>query len=226
MSIRPHTLLAAAGLALASQTVMVAPAAAQQVRGIGVANLQAVIALSNAFRGAEQQRPTTYKAQIDQANARGAQLQAQLKPLYDKFNADARAANANRAALEQQAAQIQRIEQAGQQELNNLLAPVQLSRAYVVEQITDRLDAATKAAMDKQKITLLLSNEAVIRADAPYNLNQAIVNELNAVLPAAQLVPPAGWMPREQREEMARQQGATAPAPAGTAPAPTPPTGR
>lgn len=226
MSIRSH-IFAAAGLALAaSQAVMVAPAVAQQVRGIGVANVQAVIALSNAFRNAEQQRATTYKAQIDQANARGAQLQAQLKPLYDRINADARAANPNRASLEQQAQQIQRIEQAGQQELNNLMAPVQRSRAYVVEQISERLDAATKSAMDKQKITLLLSSEAVILADAPYNLNQAIVNELNALLPAAQIVPPAGWMPREQREEMARQQQQAAPAPAPRAPAPTPPTGR
>ncbi|MFM9935457.1 MAG: OmpH family outer membrane protein, partial [Novosphingobium sp.] len=55
-----------------------------------------------------------------------------------------------------------------------------------------------------------------------YNLNQDILNELNTVIPTAQLVPPAGWMPRAQREAAAQQaaaQGAAAPAaPAGKQP--------
>ena len=211
--------LAAATLMLAgSQLAMVAPAAAQAVKGIAVANPTAIVALSNAFKVAEQQRPVTYKAQIDQANARKAQIEAQLRPMATKLQADAQAPNAasNQAALQQQYGQIQQIEQSGQNEINQILQPVALSRAYVVEQIGDKLELATKNAMAKQKIEILLDSGSVINAGETYNLNQAILNEVNVLLPSAQLVPPAGWLPRAQREQQAQQQGA---APAAAAPA-------
>jgi len=35
-----------------------------------------------------------------------------------------------------------------------------------------------------------------------------VLNELNTAFPAAQLVPPAGWLPRQQREQLAQQQAA------------------
>ncbi len=212
--------LAAASLVLAgSQLAMVTPAAAQAVKGIAVANPTAIVALSNAFKVAEQQRPVTYKPQIDQANARKAQIEAQLRPMATKLQADAQAPNAaaNQAALQQQYAQIQQIEQSGQNEINQLLQPVALSRAYVVEQIGDKLEQATKNAMAKQKIEILLDSGSVINAGETYNLNQAILNEVNVLLPGAQLVPPAGWLPRAQRDQQAQQQGA-APAAAPATP--------
>jgi Skp family chaperone for outer membrane proteins len=194
----------AAGLALGTaQFVAVVPAAAQAVRGIGVANPTAIVVSSNAFRSAEQQRGTTYKAQLDQANARKTQIEAQLRPLATKLQTDARAAKPNQAALQQQYAQIQQIEAAGQQEINQIVAPVALSRAYVLEQIQDKLPQATKQAMARQKVTLLIDAENVLDADQGYNMNQAILNELNTLLPSAQLVPPQGWVPRAQREAQA-----------------------
>ena len=213
--------LVAASLMLAgSQIAMVAPVAAQAVKGIAVANPTAIVALSNAFKVAEQQRPVTYKAQIDQANARKIQIEAQLRPMATKLQTDAQAANAasNQAALQQQYAQIQQIEQAGQNEINQILQPVALSRAYVVEQIGDKLEQATKSAMTKKGIEILLDSGSVINAGEPYNLNQAILNEVNVILPSAQLVPPAGWLPRAQREQQAQQQGGAAPAAAPAAP--------
>ncbi|MDP3675373.1 MAG: OmpH family outer membrane protein [Novosphingobium sp.] len=211
--------LVTASLMLAgSQFVAVAPAAAQALKGVAVANPTAIVALSNAYKVAEQQRPVTYKAQIDQANARKTQIEAQLRPLATKIQADARAANPNQAALQQQYNQIQQIEQAGQNEINSILQPVALSRAYVVEQIGDKLEQATKNAMAKQKIEILLDSGSVINASEAYNLNQGILNEINALLPAAQLVPPAGWLPRQQREQQAQQQQQAAPAAAPPAP--------
>jgi len=216
-------ILAAAALALAGTSLASAPASAQMVKGLAVANPTAIVALSNAYKVAEQQRPVTYKAQIDQANSRKAQIEAQLRPLVTKIQADAAAANPNQAALQQQYAQIQQIEQSGQNEINQMLQPVALSRAYVVEQIGDKLEQATKQAMARQKVDLLLDAQAVINAPESYNLNQAILNELNAILPSAQLVPPAGWVPRAQREQQAAQaQPGATPAPAPT----TKPSGR
>jgi len=218
MKIFSHCLIAAS-LALAGTTMLVAsPAAAQAVKGLAVANPNAIVALSNAYKVSEQQRPVTYKPQIDQANARKTQIEGQLRPLATKLEADARAANPNQVSLQTQYNQIQQIEQAGQQEINQILQPIALSRAYVIEQIGEKMGAATKAAMAKQKITILLDSEAVVDADQTYNLNQAILNELNAILPSAQLVPPAGWLPRQQREQQAAAAAAQGQQPAQTPP--------
>lgn len=207
----------AAGLMLtASAPFFTAPLAAQQVApGVGVVSLPAAVANSNAYKVAETQRPVTYKAQIDQATARRDQLSAQLQPLYQKFQADQQA-NAAQASLQQQAAEIQRIEQAGQRELTQIVQPVALSRAYVQEQIEDKLEAAVQAAAKAKKITLILdaSSGAVTYADARYNITQDVINELNRVLPSAQLVPPQGWLPREAREQQAAAAAATATPPA------------
>ena len=98
------------------------------------------------------------------------------------------------AQLQQQALTIQQIEQAGQRELQQIIAPVALSRAYVQEQLEDQLDNAVQAAAKKRNVTLILdaASGQVIFADAAYNITQAVLDELNRVLPNAQLVPPAG----------------------------------
>ena len=208
------TFALAAATALAGSAFAAAPAAAQMVRGIAVANPTAIVALSNAYKVAEQQRPVTYKPQIDQANARKTAIENQLRPLATKLQTDAQAANPNQSSLQQQYAQIQQLEQSGQNEINTILQPIALSRAYVVEQIGDKLEQATRQAMARQKVDMLLDSGAVINAPETYNLNQAILNELNTILPSAQLVPPAGWLPRAQREAQAQQAAAQGQQPA------------
>jgi Skp family chaperone for outer membrane proteins len=224
---------ALAGLILSASvpTLAQAQASGPLVPGIAVADLDGVVANSNAFRTAQQQRQVTYKPQLDQAEARSRQLNAQLQPLADKFNRDRAAASPNQSALQQQAAQIQQIQQAGQQELRTILQPAALSEAYVQEQISDKLDQAVKNAMAKQKISLLLSPQSVLALNNQgYNLNQAILAELNTLIPSATLVPPAGWEPREVREQRAQAQQASPARPAGqaapAAPAARPPQGR
>jgi Skp family chaperone for outer membrane proteins len=210
---------AAAGLALAAiaSPLAVAPASAQAARTIAVVNVPSVVANSTAYRTAAEQRQTTYKAQIDQANARQQAISAQLQPLYQQLQTASQAAGANQQALQQQAAQIQQIEQAGQQELQQIAAPVLLSQAYVEEQIQAQLGTAIQNAARKQNVSLVITPENVLYADASYNLNQAVLDELNALLPSAQVVPPSGWLPRELREQQAQAQG-QAPA-QGAAPA-------
>ena len=212
-------------------TAVAQPAMAQAVsgtliQGLAIANLDAVIVNSSAFKTAEQQRAVTYKPQIDRAEARRNQLEAQLKPLAEKFEKDRTAASPNQQALAQQAATIQQIQQQGQQELQNLIAPVAMSRAYVTEQIQEKIDQAIKNAMAKKKISLLIGPDAVLAVNNnAYNLNQDILTELNTLLPSAQLVPPAGWEPREMREARAQQVAAAGQQPAA-ATTTTPTTGR
>jgi Skp family chaperone for outer membrane proteins len=219
----------AAGIALASLAVpaITAPAAAQNIaQGIAVVNVPAVVANSNAYRTAQQQRPTTYKAQIDQANARRDAIAAQLQPLYTQFQTAQQAENPNQQTLQQLAGQIQQIEAAGQREMQQILAPVQLSQAYVEEQINDQLAAAIQTAAQKQGKTMVISPDSVLYADNAYNMNQAVLDELNTLLPAAQLTPPAGWLPREMREQQQAEQQAAGQAQPAQQPAATPVEGR
>lgn len=215
-------LLAGIALATVAPTVATAQSTGTVVSGIAIANPPAVVAASTAYTVSQQQRPVTYKPQIDQANARKTQIEAQLRPLITKLEADSKVATPNRAALQQQYEQIQQIQQSGEAEIKNILEPLNLSQQYVLEQIGDKLDAATQAAMDKKKISVVLDSQAVIKAGQTYNLNQDILTELNKLIPSAQLVPPAGWLPRAQREQQAQaaaaQQGAAAAQPAKKAP--------
>ncbi len=208
-------LLAGIALATVAPTVASAQSTGTVVSGIAIANPPAVVAASEAYKISQQQRPVTYKPQIDQANTRKGQIEGQLRPLITKLEADSKAASPNRAALQQQYEQIQQIQQAGEAEIQKILEPLNLSQQYVLEQIGDKLDAATQAAMDKKKISLVLDSQSIIKAGQTYNLNQDILTELNKLMPSAQLVPPAGWLPRAQREQQAQaaaaqQQGAAA----------------
>ena len=238
--IRNSALLAAISLvALSAQPALAqknkdkdkeaAPAAAATsnvVQGIAVANLQAALTNTDAYRVAQQQRPVTYKPQFDQAQARGNALEAQIKPMIDRFNAGRQTATtpALQQQLQTQARAIQELQEKGKQEIQQILLPVALSEAFVNEQLEDKLDQAVQKAMEKSKVSLLLQPGAVVARANAYDLTDEIVTELNALLPTAQLVPPQGWEPREIREARAQQaaQQAAAARPAGTAPAAAP----
>jgi Skp family chaperone for outer membrane proteins len=186
-----------------------APAGQVGVNGIAVANLEAILYNSVAFKKAQVDRETSYKAQFDAAKAREAQLTAQMKPLYDQFVKDRAAPNAaaNQAALQAQAQKLQQMQEQAKAEIEKLVEPVRLSDAYVMEQIADKRAVAVVTAMNKSGVTLLLNPEAVLHVtNNAYNLNQAVLNELNAILPSVGVVPPAGWLPREVREQQAQQQ--------------------
>ena len=213
----------ALGAVLAAATVVapvaVAPAAAQENQRVGFVNVTAVVANSSAYQTAQQQRQTTYAAQFQQAETRRAAIQAQLDPLVQAFNTARQQPNADQAALQQQAAQIQQIQQNGQNELQQILAPVALSQAYVEEQIRDQLGTAIQNAARAQGVTLVISPETILHAEASHNLNEAVLAQLNSLIPSAQLVPPNGWLPAElraQQEAAAAAQAAAPQQPAAT----------
>ncbi|WP_374528751.1 OmpH family outer membrane protein [Novosphingobium sp.] len=204
-----------------------APAAngATIVKGIGILNIDAAIANTDAYRLAQQQQQVTYKPQIDQARTRKGQIDAQLKKMSDQLRADM-AAKKPDAVLQQEYVAIKQYEDKGNQELEQILAPLALSDAYVKEQIADQLDQAVQNAMAKQGVTLLLHPDAVIARANAYELTDDVIAELNQLIPASkmQLVPPAGWVPRQVREQQQaaqQQQPGAAPA-AAQQPAPRP----
>lgn len=188
----------------------IAPVAAQAVAGIGIADQRRAVVESSAFVNANNARPTTYKAQYDAAQAKSNQIRQQLEPLVNKFNTDVQAPNAqaNQAALQQQLGQIQQLREQGSQEVQEILQPVALSEAYVLEQISEKFDQAVRQAMTKRKITIVFETGATLAHNDAYDLTKDITAELNSLIPSAQLVPPQGWLPRQQREQQAAQQAA------------------
>ena len=197
------------------------------VPGLATANLDAAVANSNAYKVAEQQRQTSYKATIDAVRARAVQIDAQIKQLADKFNAD-NAAKQPDAVLQADAAAFQTAQERGKQELQQLAAPLSLSQAYVDEQVQDKLSQAVQNAMQKRGVTMLLRSETVLARAGTYELTPAIIAELNVLIPSAQVVPPPGWLPRQMREQQAQQQQqqprpATGTAPVGPRPTTTAP---
>ena len=194
--------------------------------GIGVADLQAAVANTNAYKAAVQQRQSAYKPVYDAAQARLNQLQAQLKPMADQFNADRNAKKPD-TVLQADYDAIQKAQAQGEAEIKQILAPASLSDEYVVEQITDKLPTAVQNVMGRRGLTLLLNPDSVILSAQPYDVTAALVAELNVLVPSAQITPPAGWQPRRAREQQAQQQqqvtGAAPPANTVPRPAVTPP---
>ena len=181
-------------LAGASTGAMAAPApAAGGTNGVGFVNLEAVMQNSAAFKTALAQRQVTYKPQID----------AQLKPLAEKFQKD-RAAGVAQTTLQQEYAAIQQIQESAKQELAQIMQPEQMSEAYGQEQITAKLQTVVPAAMQKAGVTLLLRQDAVVFGPAA-NLSTGVLAELDAQLPHVEIVPPAGWEPAEVRAQKAQQ---------------------
>ncbi|MGN6690247.1 MAG: OmpH family outer membrane protein [Sphingopyxis sp.] len=230
-------ILTASALAIAALSVspmLAAPAAAQSAKGVAVADLEDALAQSNAYKTALTQIGQTYKAQIDQVEARGQTLEAELNVLRAKANEEAKKTPKNQTAIDAAVKAFQEKQGAAQRELQGLSQPYELARTYVIDQISVRLDEAVKAAMTKRKVDLLLSYnpQIVLAAEKQVDITDAVAAELNALIPNAQIVPPAGYQPGQLMQQ--KNQAAAAAARAGqpaagapaTAPAGTPPTTR
>jgi Skp family chaperone for outer membrane proteins len=221
----------ASALAIAALSVspMVAAPAAAQARSTAVADVRAAAAKSNAFTVASQQIQTTYKAQIDQQETRGQTLQAEMNVLIAKYNEEAKKSPQNQAALQAAAKAVQDKRQAAQDELGKIGEPVELALAYVEDQISVRMNEAIKAAMTAKKVDLLLQPDAVLARENNVDITDAVVVELNKILPSVTITPPAGYKPGQlvqQRNQQLMDAARAAQPGAATPAAGTPPTTR
>lgn len=201
-------------LAAALAPVVLAAPAIAQVNGIAVANPEGAVLQSNAWKTAISQIQTTYKAQLDQAQARQTAVQNELRPLVEAFNKARSAPNANQTALQTQANTIQQREQAANAELQRLTQPVQRARAYAAEQIGAQLEPAVNAAMARKKVTLLLRPEAAVQANPAADITADVTAELNRLVPNVSITPPANWQPGGQQAAGAAPAAPAAPRPA------------
>ncbi len=206
------TLLLAA--ALVAPATMVASTAQAQVNGVAVADPQGAIAGSKAWTTARGQIETTYKAQLDQAEARRQAIAKELQPLVTAFQTAQRAPGANQASLQTQAQAIQAKETAGNQELARLTSPAQRAQQYVIEQIQAKLGDAVTNAVKAKNVSLLLRPDAALFAQPTADITSAVTAELDRLVPSVSTAVPASWQPNQQGQ----QGGAPAPATPSRAP--------
>ncbi|MGI4732059.1 MAG: OmpH family outer membrane protein [Janthinobacterium lividum] len=210
-------LLAATTAALTLPGMIAATAATAQATSVAVADPQAAVAGTKAWTAARAQIQTTYKTQIDQATARRAALTTEIQPLVTQFQTAQRAPGATDASLAPQAQAIQAREQAANQELATITAPVQRAQTYALEQLQSHLRDAVQNAARARNVGLLITPEAAMFAQPTADLTSAVTAELDKLVPSVGITPPPGWQP-----------GAQGGAGAGAAPAATraPATGR
>lgn len=224
-------ILAASALAVATLSVspiLSAPAIAQ-AKAVAVADVRMAAARSNAFTVASQQIETTHKASIDQQQSRGQTLQAEINVLIAKYNEEAKKTPQNQTTLQAAAKAVQDKRQSAQNELGRIGAPVELAVAFVEDQISVRMNEAIKAAMTARKIDLLINPEAVLARENNVDITDAVVAELNKILPNVTITPPAGYQPGQlvqQRNQQLMDAARAAQPGAAAAPAGTPPTTR
>lgn len=198
-------------VAIAAPALVSAPAMAQSKTGIAMANYEAAIAKSNAFTVALTQMQTTYKSDIDAVNARANALQAEIKPLVDAYNAAVQKPGATQQTVQPQAQALQAKQQSGQQEIAKLRQRINLATAYVEEQVAARLEEAIKATMKTKNVDMILTPQAVVAREAYVDITDAIVVELNKLVPTASITPPAGWQPGQQGQQAAPAAAAKQP---------------
>lgn len=224
-----NSILSAVAMATVSAAALSvsAPAAAQVKQAIAVVSVDRAVAQSAAAQTAGQQMQTTYKAQIDQINARQTALQAELKQKQDALQAAATAAGQNPPAAKQQELQtqlvaLQRRAQEAEAELRQIGAPIDNARAYALEQIGTKMSEALRNVMTKNKIDLLLKDDAAEAFAPSTDVTNLLIQEINALVPSVGIVPPAGWRPGGQGQQPAAGAAPAAATPAPAAPAATP----
>jgi hypothetical protein len=81
------------------------------------------------------------------------------------------------------------------------------------------MNEAIRAAMTAKKIDLLLQPEAVLARENNVDITDAVVVELNRVLPNVTITPPAGYQPGQLVQQRNQQAATAAQQPAATQPA-------
>ena len=191
--------------------------------GVAIADLDEAVNKSNAWVLAVNAIKITHKATIAQFEARANAINGELQPAATAIQTAQRAPNPNQAAIQAQVAAFQKRQQDAEAELQRIRQPVSRSEAFAKQQIVEKLETATRNAMTKKRIGLLLKPEAALLNSAGSDLTNDVMAELNALVAQVNTNPPANWPPQPGA---AGAPAAPAPPVTGTQPTRPQPSGR
>ena len=219
---------------------------AAQTNGIATVSPDVAILSAKAFAAANSQISTTYKTQLDQAQAQDTTLNAQIRTLVDT-NKDGQISQAELQTGQNPSsavgAQVKAAQTRSQPAIDQLREPAVKAQAYALEQIARKYDPALQAVARQKNANIVLTPNAIEYAPPATDITQAVVAELDRSTPTVPIAAPANWQPsqttvqllnqyrqavyaNELRRQQAAQQGGTAavptPSATGGAPAPTP----
>ena len=183
-----------AAATLAGAAVAATPAAAQVSGNIAVADAPTTIAFSNAMNTALQQVATTYQSQATQIQQKSDQRETLLKP-FDTDN-DGQLNQTERQTLQNspQAAQVQTVDR----ELAQLSNQIDAARVYATEQVMGQYSTALQTVITQNNIQVVLSPDTLVWSNQAANINQKVLDAMNAAPVAVQITPPQGWQPAQQ----------------------------
>ena len=191
MKLFKQTLAAAS---LMGAAIAATPAAAQVSGNIAVANAPATIAFSNSLNTAFQQVNTTYASQITQLQQKSQQRQALVQPFDTDGDGQLNQTEMQAYQAAPQAQQVQTLDQ----ELAQLSNQVDAARVYAVEQVLQQYATALQSVITQNNIVAVLSPDATIWSNPTANINQKVLDAMNAAPTAVQVTPPQGWQPSQQ----------------------------
>ena len=184
--------LVAASLALCAS--LASPAAAQVNGRVATVDTSGAIIGTEALQNGYESVNTTYKAQIDTAQAKRQELGDVLKPFDTNNNGSLDESELPAVQASTQLATIQRLED----EINGLSDQVTDARIFAVEQILAQYPAALEEVANQQQIQMVLPIGSVQFARREADITQAIITSLNAKVPNVNVVPPQGYRRSQQ----------------------------
>lgn len=188
-----------------------AQAAAPAATPIIVVDFDRAIGESAAYRGAQ----AALKPQMDALESRANTLSTSLRTEADSLQQAQQANTMAQAAFEAKVKEFQGKQDAARTELEGKQRALQLSNAYVIEQINTALDPIIKTVMVERHAQIALASAATVAVGGGVDVTPDVVTRLNAQLPRVNTTPPAGWQPGGAAPAAA----APAAAPAAAAPA-------
>jgi Skp family chaperone for outer membrane proteins len=185
------TMIKYLGISAVALTTGLALAPTASAQAVAVADPQAAILKTTAFTNAINQIKTTYKSGLDQAEA----IRKELAPMEQGFDAnkDGQLDEAELAKLRASPnfATIQQKEQ----QASTAEMPALLARAYAIEQISAKFQQAYNTVKTTKRVSLVIRPEAALDFDANADITDDITAELNKLVTAVSITPPANWQP-------------------------------
>ncbi|MEO0464804.1 MAG: OmpH family outer membrane protein [Pseudomonadota bacterium] len=185
--------LAAAGLAAcAIATAM--PASAQVSGKVATSSVSRALLNTTALQAAFNQVGTTYKAQLDTAQAKQTELSAILKP-FD-LNSNGSIDAAEKPALEAAPNYVQ--VQTLQAEIDAIEQQVNAAQVYAVDQVLSQYNPAVTEVAQAQQIVMVVDPGSIQFAGEGADITALVTTSLNTKVPSVGIVPPANWRPRQE----------------------------
>lgn len=186
----------ALGAAIAALSVALPSAAtAQKVAPavVVIVDVQKIFAECTACKSAQ----TQLQAQAAAIQTRAQQLGAPLQTEAQSIQTAARGKTTIDAALQARAQALQTKQNSANQEIEGRQQAFQRNRAFVAQQINDRLNPIITQVMQQRGATLAVDTAATLAVSPSLDVTSAVLAALNSALPSVNVNAPAAPAPAQ-----------------------------